>query len=102
MTDFNENFDEWMEEALEHVHNHQNFGGEVEEVSNEDIDEWFRQLGLDVECTEAVTLVGNTRHWSQSPHDWDQTLPHFWTDDELWECDPFYEEWLRYDPREGF
>jgi hypothetical protein len=72
------------------------------------VDEWFRRLGLDEEATEAITLVGNTRYWGEITHPpfehhWDTTLPHFWSDDELWDCEPFVgEEWMRYDPREGF
>ena len=78
------------------------------------IDELFTLLGLDEEATEAVTLVGNTTFWAEitntppldSPpfeHHWDTTLPHFWSEDELWEAEPFVgEEWMRYDPREGF
>tara|TARA_Y100000034_G_scaffold99949_1_gene123002 strand:- start:960 stop:1238 length:279 start_codon:yes stop_codon:yes gene_type:complete len=74
------------------------YGGEVEPLSAEELDEFFRQLGLDLETTEAVTLVGNTRVWETPGF-----APHFWTDEELWDCEPFVgEEWLRYDPREGF
>lgn len=99
---FDDNFDGWLEDAIDHVRIH-NFGGEVEEIDIEEINEWFNKLGLDGDTTEAVTLVGNTRYWS-SPHEWDQTLPHDWTEDELLRCDdPFYgEEWMRYDPSEGF
>ena len=71
------------------------YGGEVEPLSAEEVDEFFRQLGLDTEVTEIHT-------WGQQHH-WNNTLPHFWTDEELWGCEPFVgEEWLRYDPREGF
>lgn len=73
------------------------------------VDEFFRKLGLDTDDTEAITLVGNTVYWDSInslqnlPHDWDDVLPHFWSEDELWDAEPFVgEEWMRYDPREGF
>lgn len=74
------------------------------------VDEWFRRLGLDADDTEAITLVGNTRYWEDIAiahppfeHHWDTTLPHLWTEEELWNIEPFVgEEWMRYDPREGF
>ena len=60
------------------------------------LDEFFIRLGLEPNDVEATTFAG-------FPHHWDQTLPHCWGEEELWEFDPFIgEEWMRYDPREGF
>ena len=66
----------------------------------EAVNRWFHELGLDEEATEDITLVGNTRYRDEiNPfrHEWDDVFSH------LWDEDPFIgEEWMRYDPCEGF
>jgi hypothetical protein len=80
------------------------------ELEQKAIDEWFSQIGLDTSTTEAIAVLTSSHDWhdlyTALPRDWDQ-WHHFWgqfdVDVDIDLSEPFVgEEWMRYDPSEGF
>jgi len=76
----------------------------MKELELKAIDEWFSQIGLDASTTEAIAVLTSSHDWYTLPRDWDQ-WHHFWGqfDVDIDLSEPFVgEEWMRYDPSEGF